>query len=145
MGVNIATRGYRMDLPFPVDIDTSGVGGPSAGLMFALGILDAVTEGDLTRGHFVAGTGTIDVEGRVGAIGGAREKVIGAEHDGAAVFLVPRANYEEAQRGAYRARLVPVERLADAVQALCALPPAHDMAASALPAPCREGLQGELG
>jgi PDZ domain-containing protein len=143
VGVYISTRGYKLELPFPVDVDTEGVGGPSAGLMFALGILDAVTDGDLTRGHFIAGTGTIDVDGKVGPIGAAREKVIGAERDGAEVFLVPRDNYEEARLGVRGATLLPVDRIGDAVRALCALPPAPG-ANQTESAVCRDGLAGGL-
>jgi Lon-like protease len=74
VGASITTRQLDVRLPFPVEIRTDGIGGPSGGLMFALGILDAVTEGDLTGGHFIAGTGTISPDGTVGPIGGARER-----------------------------------------------------------------------
>ncbi|MDO4606514.1 MAG: S16 family serine protease [Bowdeniella nasicola] len=72
------------------------IGGPSAGLMFALGIIDKLTPGPLAGNHDVAGTGTIDVDGRVGPIGGIRQKMVGAKRDGARYFLIPAANCPEA-------------------------------------------------
>lgn len=79
---------------FPVDvkIQIDGIGGPSAGMMFALGIVDRLTPADETNGRRIAGTGTIDVTGTVGAIGGIRQKMAGALRDGAAWFLAPKAN-----------------------------------------------------
>jgi PDZ domain-containing protein len=114
----------HVDLPVAVDIDAGNIGGPSAGLSFALAIVDELGEEDLTGGAVVAGTGTIDAEGRVGAIGGVVQKVVGSlQREDAApatVFLVPRGNLDEA-RGAPVDRellLVPVDTLADAVDAL---------------------------
>src|SRR5206468_1699470 len=96
VGVSISTYLFDVRMPFPVDIESDNVGGPSAGFMFALGILDAVTDGDLTRGYYVAGTGTIAADGTVGAVGGAAEKALAAEQDGAQVFLVPKDDFQEA-------------------------------------------------
>ncbi|MFI1280326.1 MULTISPECIES: YlbL family protein [unclassified Streptomyces] len=78
--------------PFTIDIKLADVGGPSAGLMFALGIVDKLTPGDLTGGKFVAGTGTIDDTGKVGPIGGIQMKTIGARQAGAEYFLTPADN-----------------------------------------------------
>ncbi|GAA3391169.1 PDZ domain-containing protein [Streptomyces roseoviridis] len=78
--------------PFTIDIKLADVGGPSAGLMFALGILDKLTPGSLTDGRFVAGTGTIDDKGKVGPIGGIEMKLVGARKAGAEYFLTPAAN-----------------------------------------------------
>ena len=78
--------------PFEVDFSLSGIGGPSAGLVFALAIVDELTPGDLTGGTPIAGTGTINAEGEVGAIGGIAQKMIGAERAGAELFLAPAAN-----------------------------------------------------
>lgn len=98
------------------------IGGPSAGLMFALGILDKIGPEDLTGGRFVAGTGTIDVSGAVGPIGGIPLKLIAARDKGATVFLVPAANCAEATRKPPAGlQLVRVETLAGAVDALEAL------------------------
>lgn len=135
IGAAISTRAFDAELPFPVVIDTENIGGPSAGMMFALGILDAVTDGLLTRGHAVAGTGTIAVDGTVGPIGGAAQKVIAAERDGAIVFLVPRENYEDARGRAGTIQVVPIDRFADAVRALCGLTPPPD-APPDPPPPC---------
>jgi PDZ domain-containing protein len=104
--------------------------------MFALGILDAITDGDLTRGYYVAGTGTIAQDGTVGAVGGAAEKALAAEQDGAQVFLVPTDDAEEAHRWVHNLQIVPVARFDDAVRALCALPPTSNAASPDLPAPC---------
>ncbi len=82
----------RTDYPVKVDISLKDVGGPSAGLMFSLGIIDKLTPGSLTQGKFIAGTGTIDNAGNVGPIGGIQQKLIGARDKGAVAFLVPKAN-----------------------------------------------------
>ena len=123
VGVTISTYLFDVRMPFPVDIESDNVGGPSAGFMFALGILDAVTDGDLTRGYYVAGTGTIAQDGTVGAVGGAAEKALAAEQDGAQVFLVPRDDADEAHRWVHNLQIVPIDRFDDGVRALCALPP----------------------
>lgn len=81
--------------PFDVQISLDKVGGPSAGMMFALGIIDTVTPGDLTGGKHVAGTGTISPDGAVGPIGGIGQKLIGARAAGATVFLAPAGNCDE--------------------------------------------------
>jgi PDZ domain-containing protein len=81
--------------PFGVQISSGDVGGPSAGLMFALGLYDLLTPGDLTAGHVIAGTGTIDPDGNVGPIGGIKDKVVAAEGAGAEIFLVPADNMAE--------------------------------------------------
>ena len=122
VGVLLSTE---LDLPVDVTIDAGVIGGPSAGLMFALSIIEVLGPEDLTDGAVVAGTGTLDRAGRVGAIGGIRQKVLGATDraDGgrpASVFLVPRGNLDEA-RGTPVARevlLVPVVTLQDAIGAL---------------------------
>ena len=87
--------GLDHDFPATVKIDAGSIGGPSAGLMFSLGIYDKLTPGPLAAGRQVAGTGTIDDEGTVGPIGGIRQKVAGARADGAQYFLVPAGNCEE--------------------------------------------------
>lgn len=83
------------DFPFEVTIQLDNVGGPSAGQMFALGIMDKLTPGQLNGGARVAGTGTIDNEGNVGAIGGIRQKMYAARSAGATVFLAPKSNCDE--------------------------------------------------
>ena len=123
VGASVVTRLFDVQLPFPVTFDTENVGGPSAGLMFSLGVLDRVTDGILTRGHFIAGTGTISVDGTVGPISGAPQKVVAARRDGAQIFLVPRQNYDEAAPMAESLRLVAVDNFQDALNALCGLEP----------------------
>jgi Lon-like protease len=87
------TPGITFAMPFTVKIDTHDVGGPSAGTMFALGVYDSLTPGDLTGGKRIAGTGTIDPEtGDVGQIGGIAQKMIGAKNVGAKWFLAPASN-----------------------------------------------------
>lgn len=81
--------------PFTVKIDVGDVGGPSAGLMFSLGIYDKLTDGSLTGGADIAGTGTIDATGAVGPIGGIRQKMVGARAAGATWFLAPADNCNE--------------------------------------------------
>jgi PDZ domain-containing protein len=81
--------------PFEVTIRLDDVGGPSAGMMFALGIIDKLTPEDLTQGYHFAGTGTIDAAGDVGPIGGIRQKLYGARNSGASYFLAPASNCSE--------------------------------------------------
>jgi PDZ domain-containing protein len=86
---------YRFPFQVTVGIDDQ-IGGPSAGLMFALGIYDTLTPGSLTDGDVIAGTGTITPNGKVGPIGGIQQKIAAARDTGAALFLVPAANCREA-------------------------------------------------
>ena len=104
--------------PIDVNIDSAGVGGPSAGLMFALGIYDLLTPGDLTGGRTIAGTGVIGPEGTVYPIGGVEKKVVAARDAGAEVFFVPEENFEDARIVAPDLRLVPVRTLDDALRSL---------------------------
>jgi PDZ domain-containing protein len=92
LGINV-----KSDYKFPIDVEIQldKVGGPSAGMMFALGIIDKLTPGALQGGEDVAGTGTIDQAGTVGAIGGIRQKLFGAKNAGADWFLAPAANCDE--------------------------------------------------
>lgn len=92
--IGIATK-VLYDFPVDVTIQLDNVGGPSAGMMFALGIIDKMTPGKLNGGENVAGTGTIDAEGTVGPIGGIRQKLYGALDAGASYFLAPAANCNE--------------------------------------------------
>lgn len=82
-------------LPFTIDFAIENIGGPSAGTMLALGIIDELTPGSLAGDRHVAGTGTIDTQGNVGAIGGIAQKVVGARDAGATVFLAPSDNCAE--------------------------------------------------
>jgi PDZ domain-containing protein len=107
--------------PVSVTIRLEDVGGPSAGLMFTLGIIDKLTPQQETDGAHVAGTGTIDAQGHVGAIGGIRQKMAGARDSGATVFLVPAANCSEALMGVPAGlRLVKVTDVDDALSGMAA-------------------------
>ncbi|WP_261375092.1 PDZ domain-containing protein [Arthrobacter sp. KBS0702] len=110
---------YKFKFPFDVKISLDKVGGPSAGMMFALGIVDTVTPGDLTGGKHIAGTGTITPDGAVGAIGGIGQKMVGARAGGATMFLAPAANCDDVV-GHVPAGLqvVKVENLAEARRAV---------------------------
>ena len=87
--------GLGFTSPVDVELNLDNVGGPSAGLIFSLAIVDSLTPDQLVAGRAVAGTGTISPEGRVGPIGGIVQKMYGAREDGAEVFLAPRANCAE--------------------------------------------------
>ena len=105
--------------PFSVTIGLKDVGGPSAGLMFALGIVDKLEPGSLTDGRYVAGTGEISPDGQVSPIGGIQQKVVAARAKGAELFLVPAANCADALANAPAGlRLAKVTSLSDALQAL---------------------------
>jgi PDZ domain-containing protein len=120
VGVELGPPVY--EFPFGVKINLSGIGGPSAGLMFALGIIDKLTPDSLTGGHFIAGTGEIEPTGVVEPIGGIQQKMAAARSAGATVFLTPVANCPNTA-GAVPAglRLVKVGSLAGAVSDLQAI------------------------
>jgi PDZ domain-containing protein len=92
IGVSVETS---YDFPFEVSIQLEDVGGPSAGMMFALGIVDKLTPGAMTGGEEIAGTGTLTAGGEVGPIGGIRQKLYGAVHAGSSWFLAPEQNCDE--------------------------------------------------
>jgi PDZ domain-containing protein len=119
VGVQIGT-GY--DFPFQVSVRLGeDIGGPSAGLMFSLGVYDTLTPGSLTGGTDIAGTGTIDAHGRVGPIGGIQQKIVAARNAGARIFFVPPGNCASAQHAAVRKdqiELVKAPTMHSAVQSL---------------------------
>lgn len=107
------------NFPFKVSISSGSIGGPSAGLMWALGLYDLLTPGDLTGGRMIAGTGQIGLDGTIYPIGGIGEKIVAAERAGAEVFLVPQENLDEAQTAVGDAmQLVPVSTFQDALDFL---------------------------
>jgi Lon-like protease len=128
LGVLVLESPYA---PFTVDIRVDDVGGPSAGLMLSLGILDLVGEADLTGGAVVAGTGTITEDGTVGPIGGIPLKLVSAREIGAELFLVPADNCAEAVRNAQPG--LPMARVASLDEALTAL---EDLREGRTPALC---------
>ena len=109
-----------------VEFTQTRVGGPSAGLMFTLEIYNQLTPGDLTRGHRIAGTGTIKSDGTVGEIGGVQHKIVAAERRGADLFFVPAANYEAAEKKVQETdsvmTLVSVDTLQDALDYIDDMP-----------------------
>jgi PDZ domain-containing protein len=130
IGVSLARR-YQ--LPFTVNVDTTGIGGPSAGLAMALAITDALTPGDLTGGTRVAVTGTIDPDGNVGEIGGIEQKAVAARAAGVKLFLVPQCSSEDPsaalarcrtdldrarKRVGSRVKVIPVATFTEALRAL---------------------------
>lgn len=124
IGITMATP----KLPFKIDFHTgSKIGGSSAGAMFALAIYDRLTPGSLTGGKHVAGTGTIELDGSIGPIGGVRQKTVGAARNGATVFLVPASNCADAALDAdakgrvHGMRLVRIDTLDSAITSVAAL------------------------
>jgi Lon-like protease len=115
--------------PFGISISSGDIGGPSAGLMWSLGLYDILTPGDLTHGRTIAGTGTISADGRVGPIGGVEDKIAAARAAGANLFFVPVQNYRDAKQAAGSMRLVPVRTFGQAVRALRRLRSASSTAA----------------
>ena len=123
MGVQITER---YEFPFQVKISVGDIGGPSAGMMFSLGIIDKLTKLNLTAGRFIAGTGEVTASGQVQPIGGIQQKMVGARNAGATIFLTPASNCADT-KGAVPAglRLVKVSTLNQAVTYLEALKSGH--------------------
>ena len=119
LGVALESVEPQIALPFPVKIDQDDIGGPSAGLLMALTVYDLADPGDLAQGRTIAGTGTIDLAGNVGPVGGVRQKVLAAKAAGATVFLAPADEAAEARRVAGNDMAVkPVRTLDEAIDAL---------------------------
>lgn len=117
-----AMIGYTYDFPVEIELQLGDVGGPSGGLMFSLGIIDALTEGSLAGDHHVAGTGTISPAGEVGAIGGVSLKMLAAKNAGAELFLAPYDNCDEVASSIPEGlKVVAVRDLSQAKQAVMAL------------------------
>ena len=122
--IGIAPEERIVDFDFPVDvtIDLDDVGGPSAGLAFTLAILDVLTPGELTGGHKVAVTGTIDIDGNVGPVGGGVQKAVAVRNAGYEAFLVPSDEYEMVQdKVGGDLQVIAVDTLAQALDALASL------------------------
>ena len=117
MGVLIE-QAATFDFPLEIEIDAGDIGGPSAGLAFALGITDELGD-ELTCGRRITVTGELDLEGNVGPIGGVKQKAIGADQSGADIFVVPEGNAAEAREHApEELEVIPVSTYAEAVDAL---------------------------
>ncbi len=123
IGILMTTADYRFDPGVRIRIHTGRIGGPSAGTMMALAIYDLMTPGDLTKGHRIAGTGTIDpCDGAVGPIGGIQEKVAAAHAQGADLFLAPVQDAAAARKVADGLPIRPVRSFSDALRVLRSLP-----------------------
>jgi Lon-like protease len=129
VGITLGT-GYDYAPEISFDLGQQ-IGGPSAGLVFALAIYDKITDGDLLGGRHVAGTGTITPTGDVGPVGGIQEKIAGAENAGATEFFVPASNCADLDGLRTDVRLIKVSTLHDAIVALQVL----DSPAAADPLP----------
>jgi Lon-like protease len=116
MGVEVANA-EDFEFPLDIEIDAGGIGGPSAGLAFALDIVDELGE-DLDRGRTIVATGALGLDGTVLPIGGVEQKAIGARDAGADIFLVPDANFEAARDAVDDLRVIPVSTLDEALSAL---------------------------
>ena len=114
----------RVELPFDISIDTGSIGGPSAGLAFTLTVIDGLSDGELTGGKRVAVTGTIDLDGSVGAIGGLTQKASAVEQAGVELLLVPTRQGDEqiaaARAAAPDLEIVAVATLDEAIDVLVA-------------------------
>ncbi len=116
LGITIETRGFHVDLPFEISFARRDIGGPSAGLAYALAIADMLAAEDYAQGEVIAATGTIDADGDVGPVGGVEQKAVAAEEAGAQRFLVPAGEVDEASDAE-----VPVQGVEDLREALSVL------------------------
>jgi PDZ domain-containing protein len=122
LGVQLQTHKPSFDFPYKVDLESERIGGPSAGLAFTLEVLDVLTEGELTGGHVIAATGTIELDGTVGEVGGVAQKTVAVKKAGAELFLVPSAELKQARKYAGKnLRVEPVRNLRDALRILAGL------------------------
>lgn len=124
VGVTVSDAGAAFDFPITVNIDAGSVGGSSAGMMLTLAVYNRLSEEDITRGHRIAGTGTMSTDGSVGPIGGMKQKTIGAIGVGAEYLLVPAEDFEAAFEAADgRIEVVSVATIDDALAFLESLAP----------------------
>ncbi|KEZ49973.1 SepM family pheromone-processing serine protease [Metabacillus indicus] len=124
IGISLVTD-REIETDPDITLDTSNIGGPSAGLMMSLEIYNQLTKEDFTKGHQIAGTGTIDDNGKVGPIGGISQKIVAADKSGADIFLAPNqegietSNYREAVKTAKEIgtemKIVPIDTFDDAI------------------------------
>ncbi|MDQ3962733.1 MAG: PDZ domain-containing protein [Actinomycetota bacterium] len=121
LGVHMETIDFSYEPGVDVEFETGRIAGPSAGLMLALALYDQLTPEDLTAGHQIAGTGTLECDGEVGAIGGIQQKVAGAAAKGAELFLTPLGNADEARAIADGIEIIPVASFGEALKYLSGL------------------------
>lgn len=129
IGVASPVTNRVFELPKKVHVESENIGGPSAGLMFTLEIINQLTPGDLTKGYNIAGTGTINEEGEIGRIGGIQHKIVAAHKEGVEIFFAPAekdedgvSNYDEALKKAdqmdLKMNIIPVVTIDDALEHL---------------------------
>lgn len=122
LGVYVRTKDQRFDFPFEVKIESGDIGGPSAGLAFTLGLVDSLTSGELTGGKKVAATGTVELDGSVGNVGGVAQKTAAVRAVGADYFLVPAGEYDEAvSRAGDDLEVIKASNVSEALAALARL------------------------
>ena len=121
VGFLASTADWSYTSPISIEINDENIGGPSAGLMYTLTIMDLLSEEDLSHGYIIAGTGTIEASGRVGSIGGIRQKVVSATEAGAEYILVPSGNFEAARTVETDVPLIEVSSLEEALAFLNSL------------------------
>lgn len=117
LGISPQTYQPSFDFPLQVNIDSQGIIGPSAGLVLTLAIMQAVSQQDITHGHRIAATGTVDLQGNVGPIGDVGDKVLAAEGN-ADYFLVPKADYDTAKAKARKLQVVEIDNVRQAANFL---------------------------
>jgi PDZ domain-containing protein len=117
LGISPQTYQPRFDFPVQINIDSQGIIGPSAGLVLTLAVVQALGGHDITRGHAIAATGTVDLQGNVGPIGDVQDKVLAAEGK-AEYFLAPKQDYEAARVTAQRLHVVEVDTIQQALDFL---------------------------
>lgn len=113
LGISPQTYQPSFDFPVQVNIDSQGIIGPSAGLVLTLAIIQAVSQQDITHGHLIAATGTVDMQGNVGPIGDVEDKVLAAEGK-AEYFLAPKADYDAAKAKAHKLKVVEIDSVQQA-------------------------------
>jgi Lon-like protease len=118
IGILVESVIGEIELPISVKVDAGRIGGPSAGLMFALNLVEALDPEDLAQGRTIVGTGVISLDGEVGPVGGVPQKIAAARAKGADLFLVPERTFEAACAVAGDLLVIGVESLADAVASL---------------------------
>jgi len=121
IGVYADTKDLQCRFPLKIEIYLGKIKGPSAGLMFALEVLNQLTENDLSSSLLIAGTGNLSIDGRITEVDGIKQKIISAKKHKADVFLVPQKNYLEALKFSHGIRIIPLDDFDDAIMKLIKL------------------------
>jgi PDZ domain-containing protein len=122
IGLYLSPAEIEFNFPFEVTINLEGVKGSSAGLMIALEILNQLTENDLSNGLNIAGTGMLELNGKIKPVTGIKQKLFSAKKNNADVFLVPAENYEKISKYNHKEiRIIPVTNFDDAIMKLIKL------------------------